>query len=169
MIGKLSLALTAAALAFAPALAAGKNWTPPGGTIYAQTLSDATMRARPDLLSVTFHGLAPGTTDAYTMFAGSYPDRIGNGDDPDDIDVTRKGITILDPRWRRTNDTVPKFVVLMPLRDKTNANIGLIVYAFKTAAHRGWGEMQYFAAAAALRDALRPKIASYEALFAPAR
>ena len=160
--------LAALMMAAAPAVAANpRNWTPPAYHIYGQTLSDQTMRARPDLLSVTFHGLAPGAADQYTMFAGSYPDRIGNADDPDDIDVSKKGITIIDPRWHRTKDTTPKFVILMPLRDAHAQNIGLIVYAFKTAAHTGWGEREYFAAAEKLRNALQPKIASYEALFRP--
>jgi outer membrane receptor protein involved in Fe transport len=55
-----------------------KNWTPPAKPIYAQKLSDEIMAAHPELLSVTFHGVPPGQTDAYTMFAGSYPDRIGS-------------------------------------------------------------------------------------------
>jgi len=67
-----------------------------------QTLSDETMATHPELLSITLHGLAPGQENTYTMFAGSYPERIGNPDDPDDIDVSKKGITILDPRWHRT-------------------------------------------------------------------
>lgn len=162
--------MAALTIAAAPATAADtRNWTPPATRIYAQTLSDQTMRSRPDLLSVTFHGVPPGASDLYTMFAGSYPDRIGNADDPDDIDVSKKGITIIDPRWHRTKDTTPKFVILMPLRDAHAQNIGLIVYAFKTAAHRGWGERQYFIAAEQLRDALEPRIASYSALFQSAR
>ena len=115
--------LTAFALflcASAPASAADqKNWSPPNHKIYAQQLSDETMKAHPELLSVTLHGVPPGMSDAYTMFAGSYLDRIGNADDPDDIDVSKKGITIVDPRWHRTKDQAPKFVVLMPLRDRT--------------------------------------------------
>lgn len=162
--------LAALMIAAAPAIAADtRNWTPPTTRIYAQRLSDETMRSRPDLLSVTFHGVPPGASELYTMFAGSYPDRIGNADDPDDIDVSKKGITIIDPRWHRTKDTTPKFVILMPLRDAHSQNIGLIVYAFRTAAHPGWGERQYFAAAEKLRDALQPKIQSYSALFAPSR
>jgi len=149
--------------------AAKKNWTPPAGKIYAQTLSDETMARHPELLSVTFHGVPPGEHDAYTMYAGSYPERIGNPDDPDDIDVSKKGITIIDPRWRRTNDTVKKFVVLMPLRDAKHENIGLIVYAFKSPPNDKTTEVQYFAKSTALRDALEPKIPSYAALFAPAK
>ncbi len=146
-----------------------KNWTPPAGKIYAQRLSDQTMAAHPELLSVTLHGVPPGMSDTYTMFAGSYPERIGNPDDPDDIDVSKKGITIIDPRWRRTNDTVRKFVVLMPLRDAHAQNIGLIVYAFKRPANDRKGERQYFEQSLALRDALQRKIPSYAALFQPTK
>lgn len=173
----LSAALTAALACGAAASAQtapppappAKNWTPPATKIYAQALSDRTMAAHPELLSVTFHGLAPGSTDAYTMFAGSYPERIGNPDDPDDIDVSKKGITIVDPRWHRTKDAVKKFVVLMPLRDAKGENIGLIVYAFKLDAQPGKGEREYFAQAMDLRDALEKDIPSYEALFQPAK
>src|SRR3984893_2820249 len=62
-------------------------------------LVDEIMATHGDLISVTLHGVPPGQTDTYTMFAGSFPDRIGNSDDPDDIDISKKGITILDPRW----------------------------------------------------------------------
>lgn len=144
---------------------AEKNWTPPAEPIYAQDLSDQIMSDHSDLLSVTFHGVPPGMTEAYTMFAGSYPDRIGNVDDPDDIDVQTKGITIIDPRWHRTNDTVDKFVILMPLRDAASENIGLIVYAFKKEAHPAWGEREYFAASMDLRDELQGSIPCYNALF----
>ncbi len=151
------------------AQAAEKNWTAPAQKIYAQKLSDETMKAHPELLSFTLHGVAPGTTDSYTMFAGSFPDRIGNGDDPDDIDVSKKGITIVDPRWHRTKDVSPKFVVLMPLRDAKGGNIGLVVYAFKVPVESNAGERKYYLQSLVLRDALAKKIPSYDALFAPAK
>jgi hypothetical protein len=144
-----------------------KNWTPPAQKIYAQVLSDEIMARHPELQSVTFHGVPPGMTKVYTMYAGSYPERIGNPDDPDDIDVIEKGITILDPRWRR-NDAVKRVVVQEPLRDKAGENIGLIVFAYKTA-NGSKGERYYVNAAMDLRDALQPKIPSYAALFAPAK
>lgn len=144
---------------------AKKNWSPPPYKIYAQVMSDETMAAHPELLSVTFHGVPPGAVDTYTMYAGSYPDRIGNPDDPDDIDVIKKGITLIDPRWRRPNDAVKKFVVQMPLRDAAHENIGLIVYAFRIEGRPALSETQYFEAASRLRDALEPKIANYQALF----
>ena len=165
----LAAATLFAMLGATPTLAAEKNWTPPAQKIYAQKLSDETMKAHPELLSFTLHGVAPGTTDAYTMFAGSFPERIGNGDDPDDIDVSKKGITIVDPRWHRTKDASPKFVVLMPLRDAKGANLGLVVYAFKVPVESNAGERKYYLQALALRDALAAKIPSYEALFAPAK
>ena len=160
-----SLALASASVAQAEG--AAKNWTAPSHRILAQALSDETMRAHPELVSVTFHGVPPGMTDTYTMFAGSYPERIGNPDDPDDIDVIKKGITIIDPRWHKPNDKVKRTVVQMPLRDAHGENVGLIVYAFKIEPRIS--EVQAFTAASAMRDALEPRIPTYDALFAPAR
>lgn len=169
-----AIAVTAITLAgFSPtygsAAGTAKNWTPPPYKIYAQVLADRTMATHPELLSVTFHGVPPGSpTDTWTMYAGSYPDRVGNPDDPDDIDVSKKGITILDPRWHRTKDPVKKFVVLEPLRDKAGENIGLIVYAFKTDSGNA-GERKYALAAMDLRDALQAEIPSYATLFEKAK
>ena len=146
-----------------------KNWSAPPYKIYAQKLADETMKAHPELLSVTLHGVPPRMHDAYTMFAGSYPDRIGNPDDPDDIDVSKKGITIVDPRWHRTKDPAPKFVVLMPLRDRAGENLGLVVYAFKVPVESNAGEKIFYLKALSLRDALAKRIPSYEALFAAAK
>ncbi len=178
---KLQLAgLTVAILAAcAPALAHAqsgpvaearpKNWIAPSRKIMAQALAEAIMKAHPELLSVTFHGTPPdAASGVYTMFAGSYPDRIGNPDDPDDIDVITKGITIVDPRWRRSHDAVAKFVVQEPLRDQSNANIGLIVYAFRLSSTPGLTERDYFDRAVVMRDDLAKHITTFQALFAPA-
>jgi hypothetical protein len=155
----------------APAPAAvekkAKNWTPPAYKIYAQTLSDQIMAAHPELLSITFHGIPPGGKDNYTMFAGSYPERIGNPDDPDDIDVMKLGITIVDPRWHRTKDTVKKFVMMMPMRDAAGENVGLLVAAYKL--DPGKTEKDYFLAGTALRDSLQKQIPSYAGLFEKAK
>jgi len=155
-----------------PAWSADKNWKAPSYKMYGQRLSDETMSKHPELLSVTLHGVPPGLDNVYTMFAGSFPDRVGNADDPDDIDVIKKGITILDPRWQRTKDDPKKFVVLMPMRDAAGQNIGLVVYAFKQPpanANLSSVEADYFAKSAALRDELAKKITSYKALFEPAK
>src|SRR5215467_16100073 len=147
----------------------GKNWTPPGYKIYAQQLSDEIMAKHPELISVTFHGVPLGMERVYTMFAGSFPERIGNADDPDDIDVIKKGITILDPRWKRVNDTDKKFVVLMPMQDARRENIGLVVFAFKNPPKPSGMEQHYLDAATKLRDDLALKIQSYAALFEPSK
>ena len=166
---------TCAALGTSVALCATpehpKNWTAPAAKIYAQKLSDEIMASDPELISVTFHGVPPGQTETYTMFAGSFPEGIGNADDPDDIDISKKGITILDPRWHRTNDTDKKFVVLMPMRDKSGENVGLVVYAFKNPKNPSTSatEKEYLAKSTVLRDSLARQIPSYKALFDPAK
>ena len=169
-IGVLACAALASTCLWA-ADAPKKNWTAPAQKIYAQKLADQTMAKHPELLSITLHGVPPGLENVYTMFAGSYPERIGNPDDPDDIDVSKKGITILDPRWHRMHDTDSKFVVLMPMRDKSGENVGLVVYAFRNpmAPNTSATEGEYFAKAAALRDSLASEIPDYKALFDPAK
>ena len=161
-----------AALGSTASLATDKNWTPPAHKIYGQKLSDDTMAKHPELLSVTLHGTPPGMNEVYTMFAGSFPERIGNADDPDDIDVIKKGITIVDPRWKRTKDNPKKTVVLMPMRDVKGENIGLVVYAFKNPPanpHTSSEEIALLKKSAVLRDALAKKIPSYNALFEAAQ
>ncbi len=153
----------------APPPAKAKNWTPPAHKIYAQLLSDQIMAKHPELLSVTLHGVPPGLDKVYTMFAGSFPERIGNADDPDDIEVITKGITIVDPRWNRPNDPVKKFVIMLPLRDASGGHIGLLVLAYKNPPKSEKTEMDFFVAASALRDGLKKKIPSYADLFKPVR
>ena len=165
----LSLAFTLTALALPAAPEKSKNWTPPAAKIYAQALSEQIMASHPELLSLTFHGVPPGLSKVYTMFAGSYVDRIGNPDDLDDIMVIESGITILDPRWHRTKDTVRKFVMMLPLRDATGESVGLLVAAYKNPVGSGQGEKEFFLAGTALRDALQKDIPTYAALFQPAK
>src|SRR5258708_1623564 len=145
-----------------------KNWTAPNYKIHGQKLCDEIVAKHPELISVTLHGVPPGLDKVYTMFAGSFPDRIGNSDDPDDIDVTVKGITILDPRWHR-NDPGPKFTVRMPLRDAAGENVGLIVFAFKNPANSGKAERESLVVSTRMRDALQKRTPAYQALFDPAK
>lgn len=151
-----------------------KNWTPPAYKIYAQTLSDQIMAAHPELISITFHGVPPGMDKVYTMFAGSFPERLGNPDDPDDVMIIELGITILDPRWHRLKDPAKKFVMMMPLRDATGENIGLLVAAYKNPEVQPNGsnaklEAEFFAKGTKLRDELQKQIPSYAALYAKAK
>lgn len=169
----LFLALGASALwAQAPAATPAppkKNWTPPAYKMYVQTLSDQIMAAHPELISVTFHGVPPGLKDVYTMFGGSYLDRIGNPDDPDDIMISKDGITIIDPRWHRPNDPIKKFVMMVPLREASGENCGLLVLAYHHEANDDRTELEFYASSYAIRDALQKKIPGYAALYAPAK
>lgn len=148
---------------------AKKNWNPPAARMQVQGLADAIMAAHPELISVTFHGVPPGLSKVYTMFGGSYEDRIGNPDDPDDVMVSETGVTILDPRWHRTRDAIRKFVVMIPLRDAAGENCGLLVLAYRNPAGSGKTDLDFLAAATRLRDDLGKEIPSYEGLYAPAR
>ena len=161
-----------AALATPAVLAADppkKNWKAPAHKMYGQVLVDEQMAKHKELLSVTLHGTPPGEKDIYTMFAGSFPERIGNPDDADDIDVIKKGITILDPRWKRVNDKDKKFVVLLPMKDVKGENVGLVVYAFKNPPKPEGMEEHYLKESMKLRHELAKKIASYNGLFDPAK
>jgi hypothetical protein len=147
-----------------------KNWTPPSSKLYVQSLSDQIMAAHPELISVTFHGVPPGAAPkTYTMFGGSYSDRIGNPDDPDDVMVSETGITILDPRWHRTKDPQRKYVVMLPLRDAAAENVGLLVLAYQNPQSSGQTDADFFLAATRLRDALEKQIPDYASLFQPAK
>lgn len=174
-ISKIALSVvlaTTCASVWGAGVANVKNWTPPNQKIYAQTISDTIMVKHPELLSVTFHGVPPGKTGVYTMFAGSYPKRIGNPDDPDDIDVITKGITIIDPRWQRATDSKKKFVVELPLRDSSGENIGLLVLAFnndQNPSNNGKLEETFFHKSVVIRDGLQKHIPSYAALFEAAK
>jgi hypothetical protein len=142
-----------------------KNWTPPAHRMRAQDLSDAIVASHPELLSVTLHGVPPGLDKVYTMFAGSYPDRIGNPDDPDDVMVIETGVTILDPRWHRLKDLKRKFVVQLPLRDAAGDNIGLLVLAYKNPTGVPVSDLEFLRRATTLRDELSLKIPSLTFLF----
>src|ERR1035437_815399 len=145
--GSSSLLAADAAVAAAPAKKE-KNWEAPAHKIYAQKLSDEIMAKHPELISVTFHGVPPGAAEkTYTMYAGSYPDRIGNPDDPDDVMIIETGITILDPRWHRTKDAVKKYVPMLPLRDAKGENIGLLVLAYKNPSKGLKTDLDFFKAA----------------------
>jgi hypothetical protein len=164
----LAVSFVALTMATLPAAANEKNWSPPAAKIFAQSLSDKIMAEHPELVSVTFHGVPPGSAPGtYTMFAGSFPERIGNKDDPDDVDISEKGITILDTRWKKVNDTVKKVVVMAPLRDVIGENVGEIVIAFKNDGAHHRSETEFFAAGLSLRDGLQKSIPTYAALFAP--
>lgn len=146
-----------------PAAQKPKNWYAPPGKLLAQKLVDEAMAKHPELLSLTLHGVPPGT-DVHTMFAGSFPDRLGNADDPDDIEAQENGLTILDPALRHDN----KFVVFVPMRDVSGQRIGTAVVVFKKVAAHSRTDLQYYEMALRVRKELQKGTPSFEALFHPA-
>ena len=148
----------------APAVQRPKNWHAPPGTLLAQKLVDEAMAKHPELLSLTLHGVPPGTT-VHTMFAGSFPDRIGNTDDPDDIEAQENGLTILDPALKHDN----KFVVFVPIQDASGRRIGTAVAAFKKVVGHPRTPLQYYELALRVSRELQKGTPSFEALFRPAR
>ena len=149
--------------------AADKTWNPPSYKMYTQTLTEKVMASHPELISATFHGPVPGKTKVYTMFGGSYIDRIGNADDDDDIMVIEKGITILDPRWHKTHDPIQKYVLQLPLRNSAGENIGLFVLAYHRNNNSTQTDRDYLDSATSIRDTIAQEIPSYDALFSPAK
>jgi len=83
-----------------------KNWTAPSHKMLSQALVDDVMARRPELLSFTLQGEPPGQKGVYTMFAGSFPDRVGKVSSDVDVLVITKGYTILDTRWQK--DETPR-------------------------------------------------------------
>ena len=119
-------ALSSHAETAAAAKAKVKNWKAPEGKIVAQSLVEALLASRTDLASVTLHGVPPGT-NVHTMFAGSWPERVGNADDPDDVDIATKAIAVLDPALSRKG----LYEVMLPLKDASDKVIGALVIGFK--------------------------------------
>ena len=83
--------------------------------------------------------------------------------------VIEKGITILDPRWHKTHDPIQKYVVQLPLRNKTGENIGLLVLAYHRSDTSTKTDREYLDSATAIRDSVANEIPSYDALFEPAK
>lgn len=137
-----------------------KNWRAPSGTMLAQRLVDQIMGTHPELRSLTLHGVPPGTL-VHTMFAGSFPHRIGNADDPGDLFCQKTGSTILDPSL----DHPGRFDVFIPLRDAAGGRIGAIVIAFKDRGGYRRMPIQYYRAALRLRADLARRIPNLRALF----
>lgn len=168
MVSSIGTAAIQVAAAATPAHNKPHNWTAPAHKLYAQQLVDDIMRDNPELLSLTLQGSPPGEDRTYTMFAGSFPERIGQASDPDDIMVIEKAITILDPR-RNRSDPVRKFIVMMPLEDAQATPIGLAVIVFRNPLGINKSNGEYLAKAQVIMDRLRTRIPDKASLFQPAQ
>lgn len=115
------------------------------------------------MIGITFHAVPPGMKQ-YAMIAGTWPDRVGKPSAEDDIMSAEEGFIILDPRYGK-KDPEPKYLVIIPLRDRQSTNIGAIVFGFKNGAESGKSGPDYTAVATFLRDQMQERIPSAAALY----
>ncbi len=146
-----------------------KNWTPPNYKMMSQALVEETVARHPELQSLTLQGVPIGHKGAVksTMFAGTFPERIGKMSSDVDVLVVEKGYTIVDPRLNMS-DVPPKFTMLVPLRDRSGGHVGLAVVVFKNPPGTNKSEKDFYLAALAIRDEMAARIPNHAALFAPA-
>jgi len=147
-----------------------KNWRGPAFRIQAQAFVDRLIKGHPEIMSITMHAVPPGQpADAYTMIAGSFPDRIGNVSSPGDILTAKKGATQVESKWG-TPDYGKKVSVVLPIKTSAGAYIPVtMVIAFHHNPTLGMRDTDYMAPGVAIRNALAPEIPSFESLFAAAR
>jgi hypothetical protein len=146
-----------------------KNWVAPEYKMFAQTLVDELMAGHPEIMSITMHASPPGAEPGtYTMFAGSFSDRIGNMSSPGDIISIVKGVTQVESKWGSAN-WKKKVSIVLPLKDSTGTYMdAAMVIAFKTSPEDTRLDTDFMAPGIAIRDGLNNRIANFEALFAPA-
>ena len=118
---------------------------------YAQHLVEETLAAHPGLIILAFHVTPPGARD--NIILASNIGRIGKKADDDDLRVVNTGSVN-----KEVNSTGERFEAELPLLDNAGQRIGALscVFAFKA----GDDTEQLYRKAAAIRDALRPQIAS---------
>jgi len=146
-----------------------KNWRGPAFRIKAQAIVDRLIQGHPEIMSITMHAVPPGQpADAYTMIAGSFPDRIGNTSSPGDIITAKKGVTQVESKWG-TPDYGKKVSVVVPIKTSAGDYVPVaMVIAFYHNPTLGMRDTDYMAPAVAIRNALAPEIASFDALFGQA-
>lgn len=147
-----------------------KNWVGPSAKIHAQVLVDELIASHPEIMSITIHATPPGEpATVFTMIAGSFPDRIGNESSPGDVITIKKGVSQIEPKWG-TPDWQKKVSAVLPLKDTAGTYLpAAMVIAFKTAPGNGKIDTDFLAPGIAIRDGLKPRVGSFESLFAPAR
>lgn len=158
-------AQTAGAPAPAPIV---RIWNPPAHKTLAQSIIDRLWAVHGnEMVGITFHAIPPGGSK-YAMIAGTWLDRVGKASAEDDIMSAQEGFIILDPRYKK-NDPEPKYLVIIPLKDKDGTNIGAIVFGFKNPPASGKSGADYVATATFLRDQIMKDIPGAASLYAQAR
>jgi ABC-type glycerol-3-phosphate transport system substrate-binding protein len=146
-----------------------KNWVGPEQEILAQQLVNELERDHPELVSITIHAVPPGQpADAYTMMAGTFPDRVGNQSSPGDVITAKKGVSQIESKWG-TENFGKKVSVVLPLEDSDGNYLPVsIVIAYRQWPESGLIDTDFLAPALRIRESLSPRIANTNALFAPA-
>jgi len=145
-----------------------KIWQAPAYHTLAQAvIDDVWSKWKDEMLGITFHA-KPAGMDKYAMIAGTWPDRIGKASAEEDIITADEGFIVLDPRYHKA-DPIPKYLVLIPLRDRNSTNIGTVVFGFKNLAGSGKSGPDYVAVATALRDQMQKQIPNAAALYERAK
>jgi hypothetical protein len=145
-----------------------KNWVGPKVKIHAQKIVDEIIAAHPELVSITIHAVPAGMS-AYTMIAGTFPDRIGNESSPGDVITAKKGVTQVESKWG-TPDFNKKVSILVPLKDTSGKYLPVtMVLAFKQSTDSGLIDIDFMQPGVRIRDSIASKIASVDSLFSPAR
>lgn len=129
---------------------------PPADTL-AQKLADKTLAAHPHLLVIGMHVTPPGRKQ--NVIVASNFGRIGKPGDSDDMGVVTSGKPKLE-----LNADGKRFEVELWLLDRAGASVGAISFVFPYTP--GENQQALLKRAEALRDALRPQIASVAALMA---
>jgi hypothetical protein len=129
---------------------------PPADTL-AQRLVDETLAAHPHLLVIGMHVTPPGGRQ--NVIVASNFGRIGKPGDSDDMSVVTSGKPKLE-----INADGKRFEVELWLLDRAGASVGAISFVFPY--RSGENQQALLKRAEALRDALRPRIASVAALMA---
>jgi hypothetical protein len=146
-----------------------KNWVAPPYKTLGQTLVDELIAAHPEVVSITMHASPPDAEPGtYTMFAGTFDDRIGNESSPGDIISIVKGVTQVESKWGSAN-WKKKVSIVLPLKDASGTYISAaMVVAFRTSPEDPTIDTDFMAPGLAIRDGISARIESFEALFAAA-
>ena len=112
------------------------------------------------------HGTPPGAEEGiYTMFAGSFSDRIGNESSPGDIISIKKGVTQVESKWGSAN-WKKKVSIVLPLKNSTGTYMqAAMVVAFKTSEEDSRVDTDFMAPGIAIRDGTSSRISGFDALF----
>lgn len=146
-----------------------KNWVAPPKKMHAQVLVDEIIAQHPEVISVTMHATPPGEKGFYTMFAGSFSDRIGNESSPGDVITIVKGVTQVESKWGTPN-WKQKVSIVAPLKDSSGNYLpAAIIIAFSTSPDDGRLDTDFLIPGVRIRDGLSSRISNLDSLFAAAK